>query len=372
MAVNEQKSKTDQQEVSVLARDKTFGERIYDITVGYGLNFWVNLLVSAAFSLWVAHGTKTVNVPGLNRIPFIGKMFDGSKTPRDIQRSIGNGIERQFFMQGITDPERRMARSQSMATVLTLLTPGHFIMIPSTWLGAKIKPAFVKFFDRMHYGEAGMEDPSLKHRHQQIEQARRPTFFGAAVGRLGTVFATQVVARTVGTEGNIVNKLGNHLNMPAVSSWKGVDNTAENIGELLGNDVERILPKQTASLRAASQRAGMNWSYKQQLDPTMDTSGPYNRVLQDYGRYMGQDVLYTAITAGTMSPIMSVLKKFIPGMSYQPKMKAEASTGASRSHAETPARNEERASDTPRINVSDIKKYETVTAAETTRQAGTR
>lgn len=307
MPEKEQEKRKDKQLLSPLAKEPTYGERMYQLMFHSILNFWVNLFVSAAFTFWVAH----------SRNPIGGQC---GPVPRDIQTKFGNWLEKRFFMQSIRDPITRMERAQSMSVSLTLLTPGHFILIPSVWLGPKIKTSFVKFFDRRHYGEEAMDDPALQHRYALIEQETRPTLFGAVVGRAGSVLATQVVARTVGTPNNWANIIGRRFHIGPLERFGGTDPLAEGIGEMVGNDIERIAPKTTGTINEYFRGKNFDWSNTQIRNPQFNSSGPYNKTVQNFTRYVGQDVLATLITSVTVHPIINMLKNFVPGLTYTPKV----------------------------------------------------
>jgi hypothetical protein len=311
MTEQEPKQFVQNQEISPLAKDPSYGERVYDFTFKALTNFWLNLSLSAMFSFWVAHSNNRVKLPFTNGEGIV---------PRDIQRTVGSWIEKQGIMKSISDPVVRMERAQSMGATLTLLTPGHFILIPSVWLAPKIKAPFVKFFNRRHYGEEAMDDPMLQQRHRMIEQEARPTLFGAIVGRAGSVVATQVVARTVGTPNNWANIVGEKTNIGFLKKFPGMDPLAERIGELAGDDVQRIAPKMTGRINQYFQDRNYSWSYKQIRDPLMNTAAPYKRSLQDFSRYAGQDVLYTIITSTSVHPILNAVSRFIPGLTYKPKV----------------------------------------------------
>jgi len=304
---------------SPLAKEQTYGERMYDAVFNQGINFWINLTASAAFSFWVAHSQNKIKLPFTKGEGIV---------PRDIQVKLGNWIEKQFFMQTMKNPTTRMERSQSMSGTLTLLTPGHFILLPSVWLGPKIKAPFVKFFNRMHYGDEAMEDPTLQQRHQLIAEEARPTFAGAVVGRAGSVLATQIFARTIGTPDNWLNIVGRKLNIGWMQKFGGMDPMAETIGETVGNDIQRLAPKFTENVNEQFADKNYNWSYKQMGDPNLNTSGRYNQSLQNFGRYVGQDVLYSVITSVTVHPIINTLKNFIPGLTYKPKVARPAEMAA--------------------------------------------
>lgn len=339
------------QSLSPLGREPSYGERAYHFVFDNLINFWFNLTVSAAFSFWVAHSKNHIKLPFMKE----------AVMPRDIQLKLGNWLEKTPFLQTMKDPSDRMKRAQSMATALTLLTPGHFIIIPSVWLGPKIKEPFVRFFDRQHYGDEAMDDPTLNRRHQLIAQEERPTIWGALAGRIGGVAVTQFYARTLGTAGNWANIAGNKLNIGFLKKMPGIDPIAEKIGEMGGSNLEQIAPGSMNRVNEHFRKSNYDWSYKQLDDHAMNTSGPYNRTVKDFGRYVGQDVIYTALTSNTVHPIIDGLKKFVPGLTYRPHvanpLPPEASKGMHIRRNPIAREAQETPSDVPatKISASELK-----------------
>jgi hypothetical protein len=311
--------------VSPLAQDKTYGEKTYDLIFNNLINFWVNLIASAAFTYWVTHSQKPI------KLPFIAKEFS---PPSVVQQKIAKGIHNWPIM-GVFGPKgeydianppsnKRGKAANNAANVLTLVTAGHPILILSVWLGAKIKAPFVMALDRKHYGDEAMDDPSLKARHEALEVAERPTLLGAVVGRIGTIFATQFTVYTIGNPDNLLNWVGRKLHIPGVKSFPGMDHTAEVIGNKAGLAVEELFPNNTGRmdnfLRTDSHGAHkFDWSAKQIQENPALKSEPYQRSAQHMGKYLAQDVLYTAVTASTITPAIHFIKKFIPGMTYTPE-----------------------------------------------------
>lgn len=303
MEPEKQNQATVNQDVSPLAKDKTYGEKQYDFVFNTVLNFWVNLTTSAAFSLWAAHST--------GKVPF---MKEGT-TPRMVQQNLANYLEDSWMMKFIKDPEVRKERAFARAETLTLVTPGHFIMIPSVWLGAKIKPAFVRYMDKRHYGAGSENDPSLEYRHQLIDAEAKPTFLGAIVGRVGTVAATQVTAALVGTDNNLVNKLGKSVGIQGIAESKGLNQYAGKIGDSIGDGIHSIAPKTVNRINDKLSRS-LDWSEAQ--CKAGKAVGPYNRGLQNFIKFTAMDTLYTAVTAGSIHPIMRLVRK-LPSMTYTTK-----------------------------------------------------
>ena len=204
--------------ISPLAQEKTYGERRYSQIFDWGLNYWLNLTASALFSQWAEHGTRPFKLWGMKE----------AVTPMQMQHNIASfvrdhdptvkGFKREMIAKhGEVGAEEFIAkRMMARARSITLLLPGFLIMIPSVWLGAKIKPWFVETLNRKHYGEEAMDDPSLKARHEAIRAEARPTFSGALVARLLTMFVAQTAAQTIGSEDNHLNKLGEKFNVTAL------------------------------------------------------------------------------------------------------------------------------------------------------------
>jgi hypothetical protein len=301
MELKEHNQATESPDISPLAKDKTHGEKVYDLVFNKALNFWINLFTSAAFSLWAAHST--------HKVPF---MREGT-TPRVVQQKLADALEKSWMMRFIKDDATRQDRAFARAETLTLVTPGHFIMIPSVWLGAKIKPAFVRYFDRKYYGDEAMDDPSLAYRHQLIDAEAKPTLLGATVGRIGTVAATQVTAALIGTDNNLVNKAGKALGIKGIAESKGLNQYAGKIGDTVGDGIRNMAPGTIDKLNNKLSR-GLDWSEAQRKS-TRDTSGVYNRGVQNFVKYTALDTLYTMVTAGSIHPIMKMIRN-LPGMTY--------------------------------------------------------
>lgn len=297
-----QSQATENHQISPLAKDKTYGEKKFDFIFDKLLNFTVNLLNSAGFSLWATHYT--------GKVPF---MKEGT-TPRVMQQRLADAIEQSSIMKLIKDPVVRQERAYARAELLTLLTPGHFIMIPSVWLGAKIKPWFVKREDRKHYGAAADSDPTIQYRHALVEAEAKPTFLGALVGRAGTVVATQITAGLIGTDRNFINKLGERTGIETLANSKGINQYAGQIGDKLGDGLVSLAPNASARVNRWLGEPNFTWS-NAQIAAGKNTV-PYNRGLQNLVKFTAMDTLYTAVTAGTIRPIMRLLQH-VPGMTYR-------------------------------------------------------
>lgn len=340
----EQKKAPDTPVVSPLAKDKTYGERVYHGIVDWGLNYWTNLLASAGFSHWAENGTNPIKIWGMKK----------AESPRQIQENLATWIaEKDPFMNGkipftqIDNPlpfmqgfrnkiqaempaaeaaiaiaERSMARARS----LTLLMPGFAIMIPAVWLGAKIKPWFVEKLDRRHYGDDAMDDPTLKARHHAIAIETRPTFLGTFIARLGTALAVQVAAQSVGSKNNFVNKIGKDHNIESFKEF-GINEATESFGAGIGGALpEKFRERGNGFLR----RHGFDWSKEQMaknmhLDPTTGKAIAYNYGAQDLGRFIATDTVYTLVSALTINPFLKLLR-LVPFMSYTPKVASDIAT----------------------------------------------
>ncbi len=300
-------SKNDTPVISPLANEKTYGERWYTRIFDWGLNYWVNLFASAAFSQWVENGTRRI------RLPFVEPA-----SPRELQQKLAQWFKKSPFMRGMS-AEVAAERSMARARALTLLLPGFLVMIPSVWLGAKIKPMFVEWLNRRHYGDEAMDDPSLQARHQAIRAEDQPTFLGAFTARVGTFFAAQATAQLVGSDRNILNKLGEKTNSKFLREV-AVDPVAKKIGNVLGEAVP--LSIQQRSNRFA-ERIGLDWSKEQQTVEGL--RGPYTKAAQDFIKYVSLDTIYTLVTAGTIRPFMKLLRH-LPFMSYKPKVAVNSPT----------------------------------------------
>jgi hypothetical protein len=348
MQRTEQQQTDDTPVISPLAKDKTYGERWYHSVFDWGLNYWTNLLASAGFSQYAEHATRSVKVLGMKN----------AASPRELQEKLATWIvEKDPFMNGkipftqIDNPlpfmggfknkmlaekpaeqaaiaiaERSMARARS----LTLLMPGFLVVIPTVWLGAKIKPWFVETLDKRHYGAEAMDDPTLKARHQAIEAEARPTFLGAFIGRLGTMLAVQLTAQSVGSENNFVNKIGDKINNQSLKKF-GVDPLTKSIGESIGGSLPLGLRER---YNGFARRHGLSWSEEQVKK--FGRTGVYSSATEDLGRFVATDTFYTMVTALTIHPVLKLLR-YVPFMSYKPKVPANSATFDANNNIKVPA-----------------------------------
>jgi hypothetical protein len=294
-----QKKENEKPTLSPLAKDKTYGEKKYDFIFGNLINFWVNLLTSAGFALWVAHSPKKI------KLPFVEKAF----VPFEKQQQLGNWMNRQFFMKGIANPETRLARSHAMAEMFTLLIPGHVVMLPGIWLGEHYKSRIVKYFDRKHYGAEALESPELKSHYDAIDAEKKPTILGIIVGRLGTILVNQSIVRIIGTGDNIVDKMG--------FKNGGTDKVASEIGGALGQATIKAMPKVTTPVTNWGTR-NFTWSQKQRLNPEMAgmVKGPYTGIVDNFFRLTAMDTMYSYCSAVVIHPLLRLSRKYLPGMAY--------------------------------------------------------
>ncbi len=341
---------------SIFAKEKTYGEKKYDFLFGNVTNFWINLLTSAGFAYWVRHAGPTKN-------PLNGKTFE----PSEVQNKAAGWLERNLNFPA--------TKAASVVNILTLLTPGHIVMIPSVYFGEKYKAGIVKHFNRKHYGDAAMESEELRTRHAQIERAEKPTVWGTVVARAGTAVINSTVTYAVGTEDNwLRNKV------PGMGNFKGLDHIADRGGVAIGTAVETAAPK---FFEKATTRLSRNMKYSSEqiaraeahpitADPSLakiNDGKPYNSGFNNLLRYITQDVIYTVIAAGVVHPIINVLKHVVPGMTYKPKVKhptpVETPIPAKRYHFDeaqiAPLPNEQQLSNAPSTSVQSIEKQSTIT-----------
>jgi hypothetical protein len=328
--------------VSPLANEKTYGERVYSRVFDWGLNYWTNLLASAGFSQWVEHSSKPFKIPLLMK---------ESASPLEVQQGLAKVIRdhdpfMKRFIRTISAENPSAAegviieRSMERARSLTLLVPGFFVMIPAVWLGAKIKPMFVEWLNKRHYGEEAMDDPSLQARHQAIAAEVRPTFLGTVFARLATVFAVQAVAQTIGSDHNLLNKAGEALNNKPLQQI-GINKVTKHVGEVLGQSVpakgraifnrfarrhglgysEEQVNAEIVRLKSEAEKLGQ--TYTADRDAVRKGLGIYKRASEDLGRFIVADTVYTLVTALTIRPFVKMLSH-IPFMSYKPKVAANS------------------------------------------------
>ena len=392
----QQRQTDDRPVVSPLVNDKTYGERVYHSIFDIGLNYWANLLSSAGFSQWAEHGN--------GKVPF------SDKSPRELQKELANGIIKRDplmtglipftnvkipFLKGYADTALKKAaidfpheealnlisiseqmvenRAIARARSLTLLVPGFLIVVPTVWLGAKIKPWFVSKLDQHKYGAGSMDDPTLKARHEAIAAESRPTIFGAVSARLMTMAAVQISAQLVGSKGNFISNNTKYKNF-------GVNEITDSFGHAVGGALPEKVRENFSKF--ASKKLELGWSDEQikkhlkdigylrsdsiipldaelrekALNGIKDAAGigqhpvwnekeqnylpvsdhqraeginglkEYKTAAQDLGRFIATDTIYTIITACTIQPAIKLLR-MIPGMSYKPKTAKDGNDG---------------------------------------------
>lgn len=378
MLEKQQDKVNEHQAVSPLVKDKTYGERVYNLVFNEGINFWANLLLSAGFSLYAANYKHPIKLPFMKE----------AATPSAIQNKFIGKIEDSFIIKSMkgADADTKHRRATAITEVFTLLVPGHLIMIPSVWLGAKIKPAFVRYFDNKHYGQNAEQDPSVLYRHQMIDAEAKPTLLGATVGRLGTMATTTTASRLIGSQGSSLAKLGEKHNIESLKNFPGLNPVATRIGEVVGGGaVEEI-----GLLKKLNNRLSKNYTYSaKQRSDGLDHHGDYNRVITDYSGFVAMDTLYTLVTASVIHPIMAVLRH-VPGMTYTTAPKPEVMTSAtgemtvrvpknrmafapgtaSVTTETAPASDTLQQADAPKINVSEIQHLDRIRNREQEVSAG--
>lgn len=311
--------------LSPLAKDLTYGERKYSRIFDVYLNFFVNLFASAAFTTWMSHARNPI------RIPFTKKEL----IPYKVQTSWAEALHKLPVMGLFGDKESsaRMSVSKTLAGILSLTTAGHFVMIPSVWIGSKFKSQLVEKWDRQHYGDDAMEDSSLKLRHAMIAAEERPTLLGAFLGRVGTVVATQVTGYTVGNATNIPRMIGSKFSpLGFLKNFKGLDYFTELMGSKVGSVMTEAAPDATKKVNSYFARKNFGWSIGQEdVHPELKgmtygsttPKGHGGGIPEHFGRNLVADILYTVVTATTISPAINFLKKYIPGITYKPIVSAE-------------------------------------------------
>lgn len=346
MVINEHKKQLSQPTISPLANDPTYGERVFQRLYGPGLNFGLNLVVSAAFTYWVNHSHTPITLSDkLKHIlpkDLSKEIFARSPArPAEFQSAIAQWAAKTPIMNLFKTQKIRDKAANSMAGVLTLTAAGHVVMIPTVWLGAKVKSPFVEWVDKRHYGSEAMNDPSLKARHEAIRHEERPNLFGAVIGRLGTVVATQTAAYTIGHDMNFFVMAGKKWpRFKFLQKMTGIDNFTEFSGDRIGGMISEAIPKQMAQLNQTLAKKNYGWSLNQaEKFPKIGLSAnmPYGTrrlgtdgvmhgggFAEHYGRYTVSDILYTLVTALTIAPAINFSKKFIPFMTYRPKHEVKA------------------------------------------------
>lgn len=303
---------------------KTLGEKLYSGVFDWGINFGVNLFVSAAFTQYVTHS----KVPIWKSVPFGGKWLKQSSifnhSPEvaynHVRSGIGRGLKAISF--GAFDPA---PVAKVMADALTLTTAGSVIMIPSVWLGAKCKAGFVNAVDTLWYGHGNEETAAwLGARHEHVATEPKATLAGAIIGRIGTIGAVQLTSATLGANANLIKKLGNSEGIRWMQKFDGIDTISKTIGETAGYTLTKAAPKLSAKFNRYANSIGFEFSADQLSQRTHLGANPqYNTALADYTRYTALDTMYTFVTMGTIHPIINAVKKVIPGMTYRDAPKPE-------------------------------------------------
>ncbi len=355
--------------ISPFAMDKTYGEKRYDFIFHNLIDFWVNLTTSAAFSFWVFHSKSPIKLPGMKNAAKPAEIFESLR---------GKMAELPFVKLFKTDDTKKQV-SGSMAGTLVLTSMGHVVMIPSAWIGAKIKSSFVRNEDRKHYGDEAMQSDDLKARHATIDAEERPTFIGAVVGRVGTVVATQTAAYTLGSKINIFRWIGEKTNIGFLGKFRGIDDTVEKIGAEAGGIVRKYA-RRPVEFAERQLSEGVEYSAAQvkehpdliKADGTKATYGSVKTIgglPEHYLRYGFADVMYTFVTTMTMVPAINFLKKFVPGLTYKPNVSLEtdnlaASVPTHLATSQATQADDQRAkiaeSVGPRTRINSISKDETV------------
>jgi hypothetical protein len=301
---------------SVFAKEKTYGEKKYDFIFGNLLNFWVNLLASAGFAFYVKHSVKPIF-----NVKMDGKTFTNF---RELQRGFVDKIHHRGGMD--------MGKAESVVTMLTLLTPGHFVVIPSVWLGEKYKATIVKHFDRKHYGNTAMNSSELMRRHAEIAAAEKPSFIGTVVARVETALINSSIAYLIGAPNNLIKKIGEKTNIDSLRGFKGVDHATDKIGIAVGEGFKEGAPEVYKKWNKELSSPGFDFSEEQLRGPTEGSKEyttevvgkPYQKGLNNLMRYLTQDIMYTIISAKVVHPAVNFTKRFLPGMTYTPKVTAAA------------------------------------------------
>jgi hypothetical protein len=338
---------------------ETHGEKMYDVVFNQGINFWANLIISAGFTYWVNHS----KAPIMKTPPTWAKWL--GHAPIHAQSTVRNGIhdlpimnllgpkmakEQITAMESLTNNVKvgsRMKVAKFMADAFTLTSVGTFIMIPGVWGAQKIKSDFVRWQDKMHYGDDAENIAWVQQAHDRIDHEKKPTMLGYMVGRIGSMAAVQATAYTVG-HGDVFKWIGKNTPLKFLEKFEGIDHFAGNVGDALGGSFASMSKNASRSTNKLLTDNHIDWSLDQRrwahkilnghddvklhgLDAdevaalhkqatAIQDSSPhetnYNRAFQDFGKYVGLDTMYTAVTAGSIVPLIGWLKEHVPGMSY--------------------------------------------------------
>jgi hypothetical protein len=324
---------------------KTYGEKMHSRIFDVGINFGANLLVSAAFTYWVRHSTKTIGslAPLKNIRPKEGTFWHKAlnKSPSAFYEQVVNTFHKSPLLTIVENEKSRRGVAEAMANIFTLNFGGHGVIIPSVWLGEKYKNRIIEHFDRKHYGDKAEQPEWVKARHEAIQNTPKPSFLGSIAGRTGTMFATVGVAYTLGARDNVIKEIGKAVNSKTLQKFNGLDPTSEKWGTIVGHKIKDALPKHSNekinrymrekgfghSIDQAAQITGMDAAEnfakleaariaKTGPAGTHAYGGKSGSVIPDFTRFTFLDTMTTVVTAGLIGPITRGLQK-LPGMSYK-------------------------------------------------------
>jgi hypothetical protein len=328
--------------------EKTYGEKVHHFVFDELINFWATLAISGLFTFWVKHST----------VPLPKTFFQG-KLPSEF-----HGWVRERFagspIVNIFPAERRAKVGEIMADALTINLPGTATILPSVWLGAKVKTPMVEWLDRRHYGIDADDDPRIRERHLAIENERKPTLLGAVLARLTSMTASVMTGWAIGAPDNLVQQAGK--NNEILKEFPGIDHYAGKMGAGAGDLLAKASPGFNKFTNRAFTKAGIDWTAaNKHADQT------YASALQGWLKYTSLDIMYTTVTSSTIHPIINLLKH-VPFMSYKEKPREHrplvnetcTSSAAETNQVQIDMRGDQPEKSGPRSRVEKIEKHETV------------
>ena len=296
---------------SLLPVEKTDGEKAYHKIFENGINFWVNLAMSGLFSFWVEQSTRP-----------LPKFIFKEKRPLEFYHMVRDQFHASPLVKWLPEATEashispRMRMATVLANCITITFSATAVLIPSVWLGPKIKERFVKWWDKRRYGPNAEQDEHIHERHEIVANEERPTLLGSAVSRVGTIAAVTASGLVLGSHENFLRPIGKLLNINKLAHFKGVDHYAGRLGDFVGEEMTKSAPEASKKINDFFVRHGFDWR-----EGIPHPEGPFNHAVQDWSRWTALDVFYTSVTAYTIMPFVKLVRQ-LPGMSYKPKHQA--------------------------------------------------
>lgn len=357
---------------------KTHGEQMHHAIFNSSINFWLNLTASAAFSFWVAHSHNKIKLPGMKEAASPSKIqevfgdwllttpiFKGAVARKGPEKASHNAhafaevatlltpgfaimvpsvwlgekfkkpIVRYFDQQKYGDrPEDNPLIAERYALIDQQPKP--------TLLGSTVARVGSMALTLTTSRLIGAENNWLNGIGKAVHQGKLPEIAADANFMVrGLHGAGNFVAAPLSKVG-FISDAGKAVH----DKFPGVNPIAGKIGDYFGDLTTKILPdKWVNGLESFFTNHNYRWSRDQikrakdianETDLTkfanqkghafdvsearniLDNPDIHNRPIQNFSKYLSMDVLYTAITAGSVFPVLSLIG-VVPGMRYTSK-----------------------------------------------------